>query len=452
MGKQAMGIYVSNYQLRLDTMAHLLYYPQKPLVGTNSMTYLRFSELPAGQNAIVAIACYSGYNQEDSVILNQSAIDRGLFRSIYYRSYNDHEESSEEFSLPTNKTTEKMRPIEKYSKLDPMDGLVEPNIRLTGDDILIGKTSALQTIESSGMNVGLDSIKKQSVQTRKDSSTALKSTVNGFADQVVLTTDNEGNKFAKVRIRSIRIPQIGDKFASRHGQKGTCVTGDHLVLTSHGWKYISEIDHGTDVWSFNTNTFTGEWKSVTGTTSHTIDTTDNNDKLYRFSAQNIDVVTTGDHRMLLAKLNSKQLHMEYVTAADCITSFKYDVLKNARYTNKLFSNDRGIPTTAINQQPHSMIMIPGIELICEYWYQYDYQISFLQWLGFWLGNGSITPHGTPYQTSIKQYTSHGIEWLDQLYQQVWPGYYSKIRCHKGIDNDGIVQNGVEYRTHCCPPL
>src|SRR3954464_711426 len=91
MGKQAMGIYVTNYQLRMDTLANILYYPQKPVVTTRAMEFLRFRELPAGQNAIVAILCYSGYNQEDSVIMNQSSIDRGLFRSIFYRSYMDQE-------------------------------------------------------------------------------------------------------------------------------------------------------------------------------------------------------------------------------------------------------------------------------------------------------------------------------------------------------------------------
>lgn len=92
MGKQAMGVYCSNFQLRFDTLSHVIHYPQKPLACTRSMEYLRFRELPAGQNAIVAIACYSGYNQEDSIIMNQSSIDRGFMRSSFYRGYNDEEQ------------------------------------------------------------------------------------------------------------------------------------------------------------------------------------------------------------------------------------------------------------------------------------------------------------------------------------------------------------------------
>src|ERR1700748_3792122 len=89
MGKQAMGFFLTNYSRRMDTMANILYYPQKPLATTRSMEYLKFRELPAGHNIIVAIATYSGYNQEDSLIMNQSSIDRGMFRSLYYRGYSD---------------------------------------------------------------------------------------------------------------------------------------------------------------------------------------------------------------------------------------------------------------------------------------------------------------------------------------------------------------------------
>ena len=144
MGKQAMGMYVTNYLLRMDTLSNLLYYPQKPLVTTRAMEYLHFRALPSGQNAVVAIACYSGYNQEDSVIMNQSAIDRGLFRSIFYRTYQDQEQDRgftavELFAKPQrdDHQTTRMR-HGTYEKLDA-DGLVPPGINVVGDDIIIGK-------------------------------------------------------------------------------------------------------------------------------------------------------------------------------------------------------------------------------------------------------------------------------------------------------------------------
>ncbi|PJF17090.1 DNA-directed RNA polymerase subunit beta [Paramicrosporidium saccamoebae] len=217
MGKQAMGIYATNYQLRMDTMAHLLFYPQKPLVTTRSMEYLHFRELPAGQNAIVAIACYSGYNQEDSVIMNQSAIDRGLFRSIFYRTYTDEERKvgmlqAEEFARPEREYTLRMR-HGTYEKIEA-DGLVAPGTRVAGEDVIIGK---LVPLPENSEELG----QRTAQHTHRDASTPLRSTENGIVDQVMVTTNAEGFKFTKVRIRSKREPQMGDKFASRHGQKGT---------------------------------------------------------------------------------------------------------------------------------------------------------------------------------------------------------------------------------------
>nr|QIS77014.1 DNA-directed RNA polymerase II subunit [Radulomyces confluens] len=217
MGKQAMGVFLTNFLIRMDTMANILYYPQKPLATTRSMEYLKFRELPAGQNAIVAIMCYSGYNQEDSVIMNQSSIDRGLFRSLYYRSYMDLEKKSgiqqlEEFEKPTRETTLRMK-HGTYDKLED-DGLIAPGTNVNGEDIIIGKTAP---IPPDSEELG----QRTRSHTRRDVSTPLKSTERGMVDQVLITTNSDGQKFVKVRVRSSRIPQIGDKFASRHGQKGT---------------------------------------------------------------------------------------------------------------------------------------------------------------------------------------------------------------------------------------
>lgn len=219
MGKQAMGVFLTNYQVRMDTMANILYYPQKPLATTRSMEYLKFRELPAGQNAIVAILCYSGYNQEDSMIMNQSSIDRGLFRSMFYRVYQDSEEKidmnqAQVFEKPTRETTMKMK-RSTYDKLED-DGLVAPGTRVSGEDVIVGKTAGLLKDETAP-----EIAARSANQTKRDVSTQLRSTEAGIIDKVMVTTNSEGHKFVKVRIRATKIPQIGDKFASRHGQKGT---------------------------------------------------------------------------------------------------------------------------------------------------------------------------------------------------------------------------------------
>ncbi|KAK9918353.1 hypothetical protein WJX75_003429 [Coccomyxa subellipsoidea] len=230
MGKQAMGMYVTNYQTRMDTQAYVLYYPQKPLVTTRAMEHLHFRELPAGQNTIVAIACYSGYNQEDSLMMNQSSIDRGFFRSMFFRTYRAEEKKQgslvqEVIEVPDRSTTVAMR-HGTYDKLDD-DGIAPPGTRVSGEDVIIGKTSPLAD-EQPGVAQRFS---------KKDVSTSLRNSESGMIDQVMVTTNAEGQRFVKIRVRSIRIPQVGDKFASRHGQKGTIgmtYTQEDMPWTAEG--------------------------------------------------------------------------------------------------------------------------------------------------------------------------------------------------------------------------
>ena len=223
MGKQAIGVYCSNFNLRMDTLAHLLFYPQMPLVVTQSMEYLKFKDLPAGINAIVAIMCYTGYNQEDSLIMNQSSIDRGLFRTAFFRTYIAEEKREarlkyETIEIPDKQDTMGIR-HGVYSKLDA-EGLISPGTRVSGDDIIIGKTGLLKmenSLDDEDMDNEISTITKRKI----DISEVIRPNENGVIESVMLSTDRLGFKIAKVKTRSIRIPQIGDKFASRHGQKGT---------------------------------------------------------------------------------------------------------------------------------------------------------------------------------------------------------------------------------------
>jgi DNA-directed RNA polymerase II subunit RPB2 len=233
MGKQAIGVYASNYSQRFDTMAHVLNYPQKPIVTTYAKTILKGSDLPSGINVIVAIACYTGYNQEDSLIMNRSAIERGLFRSSFYRTYTDQENEVirvnrklEVFSN-INENLKKVRGLSQsnYDKLGS-DGIVDVGTHVTEDDIIIGKITPIIAKENTFNG-----------PTYKDASTSIRYNESGIVDKVLISTNSDGNKFTSVRTRSERIPQIGDKFASRSAQKGTVgltLNQEDMPFTSSG--------------------------------------------------------------------------------------------------------------------------------------------------------------------------------------------------------------------------
>jgi DNA-directed RNA polymerase II subunit RPB2 len=216
MGKQAIGIYTSNYRKRFDTVAHVLNYPQKPLVQTRMGKILNNNSLPCGMNAIVAIATYTGFNQEDSIMLNKGSIDRGMFLSTSYKTYKEqnnknHSTGEEEFFCnPTEVSAKNIKPF-NYNKVDS-NGFVAENSFVKQDDIIIGKCMPN---------------KDETVIYNKDTSVVLKANEQGFVDKNFITTHNNANingdgyTFAKVRVRNTRTPCIGDKFSSRHGQKGT---------------------------------------------------------------------------------------------------------------------------------------------------------------------------------------------------------------------------------------
>ena len=210
MGKQAVGLHCTNYNKRFDTFSHVLSYPQRPLIETKMMKYLNADKLPNGINVIVAIMTYTGYNQEDSVILNKDSIDRGLFTSTFYRTYKDEEKKNqlsgeeEKFCCPDKSRLLYPKPC-NYSKLN-QNGFVDKDTFVDGNDILIGKV--IPTKDTSKYDY-------------KDNSTTLRRNESGYVDENYITTNGDGYRICKTRIRSFRFPEIGDKFSSRHGQKGT---------------------------------------------------------------------------------------------------------------------------------------------------------------------------------------------------------------------------------------
>ena len=211
--RQAVSVYHSNYQMRLDKMGVVLNYGQTPLIKSRYLEYINKEEQPYGVNAIVAIMSYTGYNVEDAILINEGAVKRGLFKTTYYTSYVGYEESSKVkgssvesyFTNIDNKIgVQKIKDGYDYSRLDE-NGLVKENTIIDDKIILIGQVT--QTSENKGVLI--------------DNSVTTKKGQLGYVDKAFLTEGEEGFRIAKIRIREDRSPAIGDKMASRSGQKGT---------------------------------------------------------------------------------------------------------------------------------------------------------------------------------------------------------------------------------------
>ena len=211
--KQACSLYSTNYQLRMDKTAVVLNNGQIPLVKSRYLQYINHEENPYGENAIVAIMCYTGYNVEDAILINEGALQRGLFRTTYYTTYEAEEEREVKHEMVTkekmftniDKLNDVMgiKPDMDYSKLDDQ-GMIPEGTEVDDRTVLIGQT------EMADQKGG-----------RKDCSKVPKKGQFGTVDKTFMTEGEEGQRIAKVRIREERIPNIGDKFASRAGQKGT---------------------------------------------------------------------------------------------------------------------------------------------------------------------------------------------------------------------------------------
>ncbi|MBS3143958.1 DNA-directed RNA polymerase subunit B [Candidatus Woesearchaeota archaeon] len=214
--KQALGFYTANYLQRMDTDVNLLHYPQNPIVRSFTYEMSAQHRHPAGQNIIIALMSYEGYNMQDAIVLNQGSIQRSLARSTYFRPYNAEELRYsgglvDEIGIP-NKEVKGYRAEHDYRLLED-DGLIHPEATVGEDDVIIGKTSPPRFLGE------LDEF-SIAANKRRESSITTKNNEVGKVDAVVITDNEEGNKLIQVRVRHLRIPEIGDKFASRHGQKG----------------------------------------------------------------------------------------------------------------------------------------------------------------------------------------------------------------------------------------
>lgn len=213
-GKQAVSLYSSNFNSRIDKMGVVLNYGQVPLVKSRYMKYINNEQHPYGENAIVAIMCYNGYNVEDSILFNEGSLKRGLFRTTYYNMYETREEEERTYdkricNVQAQPAVRGLKPGGDYSALDQF-GLIKENTEMDDKKAVIGRVT-----EEWVAGAATDEPKMQ------DDSVFPKKGQLGVVDRTFITDEASGKRLAKVRIREERMPGIGDKFCSRAGQKGT---------------------------------------------------------------------------------------------------------------------------------------------------------------------------------------------------------------------------------------
>ncbi|MBI5872225.1 DNA-directed RNA polymerase subunit B, partial [archaeon] len=230
---QSIGLFSTSYLNRVDTKSNVMIYPQKPLVYTHAHQIMNYDRHPNGMNIVIAVACFKGYNTEDAIIINKSSIQRGLFWSFMYRTYEAEQKrymgGQEDIICIPEPGVRGYAGEDAYKHL-PEDGVVNSETILESDQIVIGKISPLRFLGTMDQFItGIENIRETSIKLRHGDS--------GIVDRVFVSESVGGTKMVKVVVRDLKIPEIGDKFASRHGQKGVIglvVSQEDMPFTENG--------------------------------------------------------------------------------------------------------------------------------------------------------------------------------------------------------------------------
>jgi len=284
-GKQAMGVYVTNYENRMDKTAYVLNYPMRPLVDTRIMNMIQLNKIPSGTQVIVAIMTHTGYNQEDSLLINKGSIDRGMALVTVYHTEKDEDKQKingdEEIRCKPDSTKTKGMKMGNYNKVNSK-GVIPENVLVENRDIIIAKVTPIKENRNDHTKV----IKYE------DQSKIYKTVEETYIDKNYIDRNGEGYNFAKVRLRTVRKPVIGDKF---------CMTSDHDVLTlNRGWVPINEVKNTDLVGQLNRTTNTLEYVNPLEILEF-----DHKGKMYEVVTQGISQYVTLNHRMWIKKRDKK---------------------------------------------------------------------------------------------------------------------------------------------------
>lgn len=404
MTKQAIGIYASNYRERFDTLAHVLDYGQKPLVRTKMAKLLNSENLPNGINTIVAIMTYTGYNQEDSVIMNQSAVDRGLFTSTYYRTYKEqnnknHSNGEEEFFTKPKNINKNSKPY-NYDKIDE-DGFVPENTFVEPGDIIIGKCMP-NKVDSSIVY--------------KDNSVALKNNEKGFIDRNCyndkhfINVNGDGYNFAKIRLRNVRTPIIGDKFA--------CYSAETEILTTEGWIKFPDLTKDHYVASIVD-------KKLVYQRPKEVQKYEYNGKMYTIDSNQIKMCVTPNHRMYVSHRGERKFRLEQAS----------DVYKKRYYYKK--NVDEWTPD--LKHAPVELVVTNN--KVTHFWIQGNGQENedmvfeiedWLNFFGIWIAEGCATTQNRVAISADKPKVREilgpildksGLKYTEQIYKDTCINWY-----------------------------
>lgn len=221
MVRQGLGEYLANWRLRFDSRAFLMFYPQRPIVETRGAEITGYNYRPSGQNLVVALLPMDGYNMDDALVMSRGAIDRGAARAVFFRTYESEARrhaiiEGDKFENPAMLKKVSGKKEEQYYQKLGEDGIVDPETYVEGGDVLIGKTSPPRFSPELTVGTGYP----QYTFERRDTSVSMRAWERGVVSDVLLVTKTGGEKLVRVNVRETRPPELGDKFATRHGQKG----------------------------------------------------------------------------------------------------------------------------------------------------------------------------------------------------------------------------------------